>query len=117
MSLNERRAFSRSSATIVLSMASITGCHGDRTQQNSIERPLQQADHCTVLTIQEATRESTHAADVMPIYGIDHLELFVGNAAQAACYYARAFAFTETAFKGLETGARDRVSHVLEQGR
>jgi 4-hydroxyphenylpyruvate dioxygenase len=55
--------------------------------------------------------------DVMPIHGIDHLELYVGNAAQAAYYYTRAFGFTETAYRGLETGSRDRVSHVLEQGR
>src|SRR5438270_7708064 len=55
--------------------------------------------------------------DAMPIHGIDHLELFVGNAAQAAHYYTRAFGFTETAYRGLETGSRDRVSHVLEQGR
>jgi 4-hydroxyphenylpyruvate dioxygenase len=53
----------------------------------------------------------------MPIHGIDHLELFVGNAAQAAYYYARAWGFTETAYRGLETGTRDRVSRVLQQGR
>jgi 4-hydroxyphenylpyruvate dioxygenase len=68
-----------------------------------------------------ATEQLTHASpprvDVMPIHGIDHLELFVGNAAQAAYYYTRAFGFTETAYRGLETGSRDRVSHVLEQGR
>src|SRR5437588_811159 len=28
-----------------------------------------------------------------------------------------AFGFAETAYRGLETGTRDRVSHVLEQGR
>jgi 4-hydroxyphenylpyruvate dioxygenase len=56
-------------------------------------------------------------ADVMPVHGIDHLEFYVGNAAQAAYYYTRAFGFIETAYKGLETGSRDRVSHVLEQGR
>jgi len=53
----------------------------------------------------------------MPVHGIDHLELFVGNAAQAAYYYTRAYGFTLTAYRGLETGSRDRVSHVLEQGR
>jgi 4-hydroxyphenylpyruvate dioxygenase len=57
------------------------------------------------------------AADSMPIHGIDHLELFVGNAAQAAYFYTRALGFTETAYRGLETGSRDRVSRVLEQGR
>src|SRR5437588_4324755 len=57
------------------------------------------------------------AVYAMPIHGIDHLELYVGNAAQAAYYYTSAFGFTETAYRGLETGNRDRVSHVLEQGR
>jgi len=55
--------------------------------------------------------------DFMPLHGIDHIELWVGNAAQAAFYLTRAFGFTEVAYAGLETGLRDRVSHVLEQGR
>ena len=55
--------------------------------------------------------------DAMPLHGIDHVELYVGNAAQAAYYFAHAFGFTETAYRGLETGSRERVSHVLEQGR
>ena len=53
----------------------------------------------------------------MPVHGIDHIELYVGDAAQAAYYYTHAFGFAETAYLGLETGRRDRVSHVLEQGR
>ena len=53
----------------------------------------------------------------MPVHGIDHVELYVGNAAQAAYFFTRAYGFTETAYAGLETGRRDRVSHVLEQGR
>ncbi|HZU60328.1 MAG TPA: VOC family protein, partial [Solirubrobacteraceae bacterium] len=63
------------------------------------------------------TETAAATDDAMPIHGIDHLELYVGNASQAAYYYARAFGFTETAYCGLETGSRDRVSHVLEQGR
>jgi 4-hydroxyphenylpyruvate dioxygenase len=55
--------------------------------------------------------------DRMPVHGIDHVEFFVGNAAQAAYYFTHAFGFTETAYAGLETGRRDRRSHVLEQGR
>jgi 4-hydroxyphenylpyruvate dioxygenase len=55
--------------------------------------------------------------DRMPVHGIDHLELYVGTAAQAAFFFTRAFGFSETAYSGLETGRRDRVSHVLEQGR
>jgi 4-hydroxyphenylpyruvate dioxygenase len=57
------------------------------------------------------------AKDAMPVHGIDHVELYVGNAAQAAHFFTRAYGFTETAYAGLETGWRDRRSHVLEQGR
>ncbi len=55
--------------------------------------------------------------DFMPLHGIDHIEIWVGNAAQAAYYLTHAFGFTEVAYAGLETGLRDRVSHVLRQGR
>src|SRR6478672_7876544 len=51
----------------------------------------------------------------MPIKGWDHLELFVGNAKQAAYFYERAFGFTQTAYAGPETGVRDRASYVLDQ--
>jgi 4-hydroxyphenylpyruvate dioxygenase len=54
--------------------------------------------------------------DFMPLDGIDHIELWVGNAAQASFFFQRAFSFTEVAYRGLETGVRDRVSHVLAQG-
>jgi 4-hydroxyphenylpyruvate dioxygenase len=62
-------------------------------------------------------RPAAESADRMPVHGIDHLELYAGNAAQAAYFLTRAYGFTETAYAGLETGRRDRVSHVLEQGR
>src|SRR4051812_17209028 len=57
------------------------------------------------------------ADDPMPLNGVDHVEIWVGNAAQAAFFYARAFGFREVAYAGLETGVRDRASHVLQQGR
>jgi 4-hydroxyphenylpyruvate dioxygenase len=56
-------------------------------------------------------------ADYMPLNGIDHVELYVGNAAQAAYFYEHAFGFRRVAYAGLETGLRDWTSHVLEQGR
>jgi 4-hydroxyphenylpyruvate dioxygenase len=55
--------------------------------------------------------------DTMPLNGIDHVELWVGNAKQAAFFFCQAYGFHEVAFAGLETGVRDRVSHVLHQGR
>jgi 4-hydroxyphenylpyruvate dioxygenase len=57
------------------------------------------------------------ADDFMPLHGIDHVELYVGNALQSAYFYVHALGFREVAYAGLETGLRDRASHVLEQGR
>jgi 4-hydroxyphenylpyruvate dioxygenase len=54
--------------------------------------------------------------DFMPIENWDHLELWVGNAKQAAYFYEHAFGFTRTAYAGPETGVRDRASYVVEQG-
>ncbi|MFZ5825434.1 MAG: 4-hydroxyphenylpyruvate dioxygenase [Bacillota bacterium] len=54
--------------------------------------------------------------DFLPIQAIDHVELYVGNAKQAAHYYRTAFGFTIRAYAGLETGVRDRASYMLEQG-
>jgi 4-hydroxyphenylpyruvate dioxygenase len=66
-------------------------------------------------TTSEAIR-GRETVDFMPLHGIDHVELWVGNAAQAAYFFTNAYGFTEVAYRGLETGARDRVSHVLQQG-
>src|SRR6516162_9401026 len=66
-------------------------------------------------TTPEALR-AAHETDYMPLHGIDHVELWVGNAAQASYYFKHAFGFTEVAYRGLETGQRDRTSHVLGQG-
>jgi 4-hydroxyphenylpyruvate dioxygenase len=54
--------------------------------------------------------------DFMPLDGWDHVELWVGNAKQAAYFYEQAFGFTRTAYAGPETGVRDRASYVMEQG-
>jgi len=54
--------------------------------------------------------------DFMPLLGWDHLELWVGNAKQAAYHYERALGFRPLAYAGPETGVRDRASYVLEQG-
>ena len=54
--------------------------------------------------------------DFMPLEGWDHLELWVGNAKQAAYFYEQAFGFTPAAYCGPETGVRDRASYVVEQG-
>ncbi|HEY3241217.1 MAG TPA: 4-hydroxyphenylpyruvate dioxygenase, partial [Acidimicrobiia bacterium] len=48
--------------------------------------------------------------------GIDHLEFWVGNARQAAGFFAAAFGFDIVAYAGPETGVADRASYVLSQG-
>lgn len=55
-------------------------------------------------------------SDFCPIKGFDHLEFYVGNAKQAALYYTMCFGFTNTAYRGLETGSRETASYVMEQG-
>lgn len=57
------------------------------------------------------------AQDFLPINGTDYVELYVGNAKQAAHYYKTAFGFQSLAYRGLETGSRDRTSYVLQQGK
>ncbi len=57
------------------------------------------------------------AEDFLPINGTDYVELYVGNAKQAAHYYKTAFGFQSLAYAGLETGLRDRTSYVVVQDK
>lgn len=57
------------------------------------------------------------AQDFLPINGTDYVELYVGNAKQAAHFYKTALGFQDLAYAGLETGLRDRTSYVLKQGK
>eukprot|EP01114_Cavostelium_apophysatum_P015992 TRINITY_DN447_c0_g1_i1.p1 TRINITY_DN447_c0_g1~~TRINITY_DN447_c0_g1_i1.p1 ORF type:complete len:396 (-),score=113.24 TRINITY_DN447_c0_g1_i1:55-1242(-) len=45
----------------------------------------------------------------------DHLKFYVGNALQAATWYVARGGFKHVAYRGLETGSRDAVSHVIRQ--
>jgi 4-hydroxyphenylpyruvate dioxygenase len=55
--------------------------------------------------------------DFLPINGTDYVEFYVGNAKQAAYYYQTAFGFQPLAYRGLETGDREKTSYVLRQGK
>jgi len=55
--------------------------------------------------------------DFLPLNGTDYIELYVGNANQAAHYYKTAFGFQALAYAGPETGVRDRTSYVLVQNK
>jgi len=55
--------------------------------------------------------------DFLPLNGTDHVEFYVGNARQAAHFYRTAFGFRLAAYRGPETGTRDRASYVLVQDK
>ena len=57
------------------------------------------------------------AHDTFPINGTDYIEFWVGNAKQAAHFYRGAFGFRLMAYRGPETGTRDRASYLLEQNK
>jgi 4-hydroxyphenylpyruvate dioxygenase len=55
--------------------------------------------------------------DFLPLKGTDYIELYVGNAKQAAHFYKTAFGFQSLAYAGPETGVKDRASYVLIQNK
>ena len=57
------------------------------------------------------------AQDFLPINGTDYVELYVGNAKQAAHYYKTAFGFQSFAYCGLETGNKEYCSYVVKQDK
>ncbi|MBA4197736.1 MAG: 4-hydroxyphenylpyruvate dioxygenase [Chitinophaga sp.] len=55
--------------------------------------------------------------DFLPLQGTDYIELYVGNAKQAAHFYKTAFGFKSIAYAGPETGVKDKVSYVIRQNK
>ncbi|MBX3173140.1 MAG: 4-hydroxyphenylpyruvate dioxygenase [Gemmatimonadaceae bacterium] len=65
-----------------------------------------------------ATKPAPSAAhDTFPINGTDYIEFWVGNAKQSQLFYRAAFGFKLVAYRGPETGVRDRASYLLEQDK
>ncbi len=67
--------------------------------------------------VAEPAQAAPTGADFLPLQGTDHVEFYVGNASQAAYYYRAAFGMRLVAYRGPETGTRDRASYVVEQGK
>jgi len=59
---------------------------------------------------QTLERDARVERDFLPLNGTDYVEFYVGNARQAAHYYRTAFGFELAAYRGPETGTRDRTS-------
>ncbi len=57
------------------------------------------------------------SSDFLPLNGTDYIEMYVGNARQAAHYFQTAFGFQPLAYAGLSTGLRDHESYVLVQDK
>ena len=57
------------------------------------------------------------STDFLPLNGTDYVEFYVGNARQAAYYYRAAFGMKLVAYKGPETGTRDRASYLVQQDK
>ncbi|MBA2708081.1 MAG: 4-hydroxyphenylpyruvate dioxygenase [Gemmatimonadaceae bacterium] len=65
-----------------------------------------------------ATRPAVvETADTFPINGTDYIEFYVGNAKQASHFYRSAFGFELVAYRGPETGVRDRATYLLQQDK
>jgi len=69
------------------------------------------------MTLAQSAVLPAEAHDTFPINGTDYIEFWVGNAKQAALYYQSAFGFELIAYRGPETGVRDRVSYLLVQNK
>src|SRR5210317_1923000 len=59
----------------------------------------------------------SEAEDFLPLNGTDYVELYVGNAKQAAHFYKTAFGFQSLAYAGLETGIKTHTSYALRQDK
>ncbi|MFN4082037.1 MAG: 4-hydroxyphenylpyruvate dioxygenase [Bacteroidia bacterium] len=68
-------------------------------------------------TLEATSINTSNKTDFLPLNGTDYIELYVGNAKQAAHFYKTAFGFQSLAYAGPETGVKDRASYVLVQNK
>ncbi|UOB81915.1 4-hydroxyphenylpyruvate dioxygenase (plasmid) [Bacillus sp. ZJS3] len=54
--------------------------------------------------------------DILPVDDVDYIEIYTGNARQAANYYCRLFGFKIIGYSGLETGNREKASYIIQNG-
>ena len=56
------------------------------------------------------------STDPLQLIDVDHVRFYVGNAKQAAYYYASAFGFEVAQISDLTTGSRESATYLLTQG-
>ena len=59
---------------------------------------------------------SSRTTDPLQLIDVDHVRFFVGNARQAAFFYAHTFGFQIEQYEDLTTGSRSQASFLLTQG-
>jgi 4-hydroxyphenylpyruvate dioxygenase len=67
--------------------------------------------------VAEQSANQKNQTDFLPLNGTDFVEFYVGNARQSAHYYRSAFGMKLVAYRGPETGTRDRASYLLQQDK
>jgi len=66
--------------------------------------------------VEVSSPDSCTNTDPLHLIDVDYVRIYVGNAKQAAFYYAYAFGFQVTQFEDLTTGNREEASYLLTQG-
>ena len=61
-------------------------------------------------------KKSNNSLDPLALIDVDHVRFWVGNAKQAAYFYAQAFGFSVSQISDLTTGSRDTSQYLLTQG-
>ena len=62
------------------------------------------------------TTAPADTTDPLMLVDVDHVRFYVGNAKQAAFFYAYTFGFQIEEFSDLTTGSREQASYLLTQG-
>ncbi len=60
--------------------------------------------------------KSAKSNDPLRLIDVDYVQFYVGNAKQAAYFYAQAFGFEIEQISDLTTGVRDAATYLLTQG-
>jgi len=68
------------------------------------------------MTTLSSSASASTSTDPLQLIDVDHVRFYVGNAKQAAFFYASAFGFQVEQIADLTTGSRDRAMYLLTQG-
>ncbi len=68
------------------------------------------------MTTAQTSTDTATSADPLQLIDVDHVRFYVGNAKQAATFYAHTFGFQVEQYSDLTTGSRQEASYLLTQG-